>query len=105
MWEEELEKVEVIEDMEQLEKGHKAKRAGWKEVCMLALTGVSVVMLATVGITSYRTQKKLVMVREELEEAVSVNMETYLTENVPSYVVGTIEQEREIPPMTGPGMV
>ena len=25
-------------DMEQLEKGHKAKRAGWKEVCMLALT-------------------------------------------------------------------
>lgn len=95
MWEEELEKVEVIEDMEQLEKGHKPKRAGWKEVCMLALTGVSVVMLATVGITSYRTQKKLVMVREELEEAVSVNMETYLTENVPSYVVGTIEQERE----------
>jgi len=95
MWEEELEQVEKIEDMEALQKGAGKKEKRWKNVLVLGLLLLSLTMFGVAGVTSYRTNAKLLTVREELEEAVSVNMETYLTEYVPDYVVGTVTDGRE----------
>lgn len=60
--------------------------------CAIVLSLVSAGIMLTVLFTSYQTRERLQNVRQELEEVVSVNMKSYLTEYIPSYVVGTIEQ-------------